>query len=252
MVMDERRQNVAGDVCDFRGRLIEHCNNIHAKRSTMYRLYAIGNGTDVYADTAVTKMYANVITSSDAGGTMSSRLAGWTNASQTRIDYQTVTALQSAKPQVQRTILTSIVSPSAADLEGWKSAAEPLPQDVADALGLPLGTKVLGPPLTQPVRMVNGGGSGGSGGGVYLPAPSPLTASLSGTTLSISWGAVAGAVGYFWEYKAAASASWNEMAVTTSLTQTVTGLTAGTQYDVRVSALNSVYEPGDPATVRTA
>jgi hypothetical protein len=83
-------------------------------------------------------------------------------------------------------------------------------------------------------------------------APSNVALSQSSTSLTVTWDPPVGrATDYLLEYKTAAASSWTTFAHTASVatTQTITGLTLGTTYDVRVSTVN---EDGTSAPTATA
>lgn len=81
--------------------------------------------------------------------------------------------------------------------------------------------------------------------------PSLTLGTATATTQPISWTAVTGATGYKVEHKASSGSTWTvDAASTTDLTYTVTGLSANTTYDYRVSAVNSA-GAGTASTVQT-
>lgn len=69
-------------------------------------------------------------------------------------------------------------------------------------------------------------------------AVSGLTASsITETSANVSWTAVSGALNYTVEYKLASTSTWTVLAsATTSTSQAITGLVAGTLYDYRIKA----------------
>lgn len=71
---------------------------------------------------------------------------------------------------------------------------------------------------------------------ILCNAPSNLnTSSITSTSGSLSWNAVSGASGYDVDFKLSSSSTWTNKATgLTSLTYSLTGLTAGTAYDWRV------------------
>ncbi len=72
-----------------------------------------------------------------------------------------------------------------------------------------------------------------------LTAPAHITASPGNTKLFLSWVDVADATGYDVEYRTSPAGSWNNWPHAGLLTsETVTGLTNGTGYDLRVRAKN--------------
>lgn len=77
-------------------------------------------------------------------------------------------------------------------------------------------------------------------------APSSLSATTTGqNSVSLSWGSVSasgvatGADGYDVQYKASSSSTWISFTTTTSTSASITGLSAGTDYDFRVAAYDS-------------
>lgn len=87
------------------------------------------------------------------------------------------------------------------------------------------------------------------------PAQAPgqvtgLTAgAATGSTQALTWTAVPGATSYNVEYKTAASGTWLTFGTVTNASATVTGLTSGTSYNYRVSAVNSAGTGPVSATV---
>lgn len=78
-------------------------------------------------------------------------------------------------------------------------------------------------------------------------APTSLSATASGTSVNLSWTSPDSNGGsaltdYLVEYKTSAGSTWGTFTdgVSTGTTATVTGLTNGTSYDFRVSAINSI------------
>ena len=73
-----------------------------------------------------------------------------------------------------------------------------------------------------------------------LPTPTGLTAgAITDTSIAVSWAASAGADGYVVEYRASGATPWTARPLTAALTDTITGLTAGTEYEIRVTAHDS-------------
>lgn len=88
------------------------------------------------------------------------------------------------------------------------------------------------------------GGSGG-GGGTTCDVPGNVQAIPTTTSAQTSWNAVNGANSYSIEWKISTSSTWSSPVTTTNLNYNISGLTAGTVYNVRVSATcngtNSVF-----------
>lgn len=77
-------------------------------------------------------------------------------------------------------------------------------------------------------------GAAAGSGTTTCSGPSTITSSnITQTTATINWGAVTGSVGYSIEYKTTASSTWTSSDVTTT-SKNLTGLSAGTTYDIRV------------------
>lgn len=89
-------------------------------------------------------------------------------------------------------------------------------------------------------------------------APSGFSVtSITNTSATISWLAVAGALNYTLEYKLSTSSTWTVLAAsTTSLTYNLSGLTQGTIYDIRVktncSSTSSFYNTSQFTTTAPA
>ncbi len=105
------------------------------------------------------------------------------------------------------------------------------PANISAKIG---GTSVSGSPVAVTVASVAG-------------APTALAASAGAAQVALSWTAPASNGGspisdYFIEYKPTAGSTWSAFSHTASTTTaiTVTGLTNGTSYDFRVSAVNGV------------
>lgn len=78
------------------------------------------------------------------------------------------------------------------------------------------------------------GAAAGSGGTTSCVAPSALASSaITQTTATVSWGAVSGSTGYTFEYKPSTLTTWTAT-TSTATSRSLTGLTAGTTYDIRV------------------
>ena len=93
---------------------------------------------------------------------------------------------------------------------------------------------------------------------VNLPvAPSKVTGlqkvSATETTISVKWSASTNATSYMLNYRAKGAASWTERS-TNATNYEITGLTAGTQYEIKVTAANSstTGPDSDVLTVSTA
>lgn len=161
-ITDERRNDGTWgySVTDFPGTSgnIEIANNLlDGGRGRLYRLYADGDSTSspaVYANTATVLVQGNVVTSNVGSSTNATRLAGWTNNSQTRIDYSTYASLQVAAPVVGfNALYDDTVVPQAALSNFASSVGAAIPADVAAVLGVPSGSKLIGPPLPAPIAI---------------------------------------------------------------------------------------------------
>lgn len=79
-----------------------------------------------------------------------------------------------------------------------------------------------------------------------LAAPTGVTAvAASESSVTVSWSAVTGATGYVVQYRAAGTTAWTDRPETTALTDTITGLTPGTTYQIRVIAKGDDVISGD-------
>lgn len=79
--------------------------------------------------------------------------------------------------------------------------------------------------------------SGGGGGNPSCGTPGNLTASATSSTSGLaSWSAVSGANSYQLSYKLSNATNWSNPVNLTSTSYTLTGLSAGSTYNVRVSA----------------
>lgn len=158
-ITDERRN--VGDwgysVTDFPGTSgnVEIANNLlDGGRGRLYRLYADGDSTSpaVYANSATILVQGNVVTSNAGSSTNATRLAGWTNASQTRIDYATYASLQAAAPVVgSNALYDGTLVPGSMLNSLAVSVGAAIPSDVAAVLGVPAGSKSIGPPRPAPI-----------------------------------------------------------------------------------------------------
>lgn len=81
-------------------------------------------------------------------------------------------------------------------------------------------------------------------GGVAIGAP-------TATTLPVTWTASPGATGYVVRWAPTGTTTWTERPPVTALTDTITGLTASTGYDVQVRADGPDATESDWSTVVT-
>jgi hypothetical protein len=155
-------------------------------------------------------------------------------------------------------------STDAGDLVTGTLAAARLPLATTTVAG----AVIIGSGLTISSGVLSatgGGGGGGSGEDSLLrsifvpPAPTGLTASPGNAQVSLSWTAPAGVIvqapitDYTVEFKTAAAADWGlfSRAASNATNAVVTGLTNGTSYVFRVSAVNIVGS-GTPTAVTGA
>ena len=93
------------------------------------------------------------------------------------------------------------------------------------------------------VRAKNAGGSSGwvSSGEVTLApaAPSSVSVSVSGTTATLRWDAVSGAMAYEYQRKLSTESSWSVSVGVVSARATITRLEAGLTYEFQVRAKNT-------------
>lgn len=79
-----------------------------------------------------------------------------------------------------------------------------------------------------------------------LPTPAGLAAGTpTSTTLPMTWSASAGATNYQLRYRATGTSAWTERTAVAALTDTITGLTPSTGYDVQVRAVGDGTTTGD-------
>jgi Metallo-peptidase family M12/Secretion system C-terminal sorting domain/Fibronectin type III domain/Reprolysin family propeptide len=78
------------------------------------------------------------------------------------------------------------------------------------------------------------GASGGGGGGSTCSSPSGLTGTPASGTINTIWSAVSGAASYGIQWKPASSANWGALTTIATPNYLITGLAAGTAYDIRV------------------
>lgn len=84
--------------------------------------------------------------------------------------------------------------------------------------------------------------SGGGGGNTECSQPSNLTAAnLSGTSVQLSWTAIAEAFNYRVQHRVLGTTTWTTSALLTTPSLTLTGLLDSTEYQWRVKASCSVY-----------
>lgn len=78
-----------------------------------------------------------------------------------------------------------------------------------------------------------------------LSAPTGLTATASGTSISCSWNTVSAAAGYKLSYKTSASSSWSETDTIYTTTHVLTELSPSTTYNIRVKSVGNGVETND-------
>lgn len=78
-----------------------------------------------------------------------------------------------------------------------------------------------------------------------LSAPTGLTATASGTSISCSWNTVSAAVGYKLSYKTSASSNWSETDTIYTTTHVLTELSPDTTYNIRVKSVGNGVETND-------
>lgn len=164
-VQDERR-NEAGNGWGYSPvdypctiREIRLCNNVflgssaNSGRPRFFQMYAYGNGTDVYADAAMKRVSGNLLVAQSNG--THGRMAGWTDATQTRLTYSTTATLEAAKPAAAisntQTTLTNQEDLLALAETLAATKGDALPAAVADLFGLQAGHRLIGPPLPRPL-----------------------------------------------------------------------------------------------------
>lgn len=88
-----------------------------------------------------------------------------------------------------------------------------------------------------------------------LAAPTGVTpGTATDTTIPVTWTAVTNANRYLVQYRVTGTTTWSSRPTVTATTDTITGLTAGTEYDIQVIAQDSggVYADSNPSAVVTA
>lgn len=121
--------------------------------SRFFQIYAYGNGSDVYADAAMKRVSGNLLVAQSNG--THGRMAGWTDATQTRLTYSTTATLEAAKPAAAisntQTTLTNQEDLLALAETLAATKGDALPAAVADLFGLQAGHRLIGPPLPRPL-----------------------------------------------------------------------------------------------------
>src|SRR5690606_34862091 len=75
----------------------------------------------------------------------------WVDGQDNRTKYNTPALLQAAKPTfAARNIMIAAQTLSAGDLVAYQGNASAIPADIAAALGVPPGSKIVGPPAPIP------------------------------------------------------------------------------------------------------
>jgi hypothetical protein len=83
-------------------------------------------------------------------------------------------------------------------------------------------------------------GVGTAGGGTTCSAPTSLAAgSITTSSALVSWGAASGATSYTLQYKISSASTWTTVSGITSISYTLSGLAAGTSYNVHAATVCS-------------
>lgn len=139
---------------------IEVVNNIVANdgggTKTGYQMYGRADPTTNYGmDLMVKEITANVFSATmlrTPPNLASDGMVTWVDGADNRTKYNNPETLKVAKPTYAfRNLMTASQTPTDAELAGWASNASPLPADIAAALGVAAGLKVVGPPLPAPI-----------------------------------------------------------------------------------------------------
>lgn len=136
----------------------EMANNIFTfKTGTsghLYQTYALDRATNIPAASMVDLLAGNLFSATTASPLESTRMVGWGGSDNTTVvNYKTPAAFQSgvAKAATWANSLTPYPNPTDAQIRAYDTAAVALPANVAAALGLTAGTKIVGPPRPAPV-----------------------------------------------------------------------------------------------------
>jgi trimeric autotransporter adhesin len=160
LTQDERRQAthpvgrdprhpVPDPTCPWQLQDLTVINNVFAGESggdnPGFQFYGLDKRTRVPLDAMNVTVDGNLF--SAPGGLESERMAAWGgDDNETITVYRTPGALASAKDPDWTNLLTGSAEPDPAELDRLAGSAVALPDAVAAALGLPAGTRLIGPP----------------------------------------------------------------------------------------------------------
>lgn len=143
-------------VQDWRTDQTEVCNNVlanYSNRTGVWRLYSVNKATGVSEDTSAyfSRIGGNVWSSTSA--TTAARMATFENAAGAEVIYTTPAALGAGlmAGKTGTNTLAVFTAPTQGQLASWASIGDAVPADVAALLGVPVGTKVVGPVVPAPV-----------------------------------------------------------------------------------------------------
>lgn len=146
------RQPVPDPTCPWQLQDLTVINNVFAgeesggsEQSGGFQFYGLDKRTRVPLDAMNVTLDGNLF--SAPGGLESERMAAWGgDDNETITVYRTPAELAEAKNPDWTNLLTGSARPDAAELDRLAGSAVALPDAVAAALGLPAGTRLIGPP----------------------------------------------------------------------------------------------------------
>ena len=121
----------------------------------LYQMYALDRATNRPANDMVSLLAGNLFSATSTSPLESNQMIGWggsTNVISGSMIYKTPTAFSAgvAKAASWVNSITPYTNPTTAQIRAFDSAAVALPANVATALGLTVGTKIVGPPRPAP------------------------------------------------------------------------------------------------------
>lgn len=142
------RQPVPDPTCPWQLQDLTVINNVFAGEggdNPGFQFYGLDKRTRVPLDAMNVTLNGNLF--SAPGGLESERMAAWGgDDNETITVYRTPGALATAKDPDWTNLLTGSAEPDPAELDRLAGSAVALPEPVAAALGLPAGTRLIGPP----------------------------------------------------------------------------------------------------------
>jgi parallel beta-helix repeat protein len=142
------RQPVPDPSCPWRLADITVINNVFAgdpdSGAEGFQFYALDKRTNVPVDAMNVIINGNLFHAPD--GKSAGHMVAWGGGdNRTITTYRTPAELAQAKDKSWTNLLTATIRPTRGELEGLADAAVPLPEAVAAALNLPVGTRLIGP-----------------------------------------------------------------------------------------------------------